>query len=108
MSGEARLIDKPPNAKLPSQLVSLDWDVAQIVVEPNQRYGGLFSNLLIQNRDAVNPITVRLNNGRPFTIAPNISIPFNEQWIDLIDITPNAATGDGNFVAQVVKNKYLR
>jgi len=108
MSGIARTIRTPPNANLPSNLFSLDWALVQLILDPNQRFGGIISSLLIQNRDVTNAITVRLNHGRPFTIAPNISIPFNDIWTDLVDITPNAGTGSGNLVGQFVPNDFLK
>jgi len=108
MVGIARTIRVPPNANLPSNLFSQDWTTGQLIIDPNQRFGGLISSLLVQNRDATNPITVRINHGRPFTIAANISIPFNEVWIDQIDITPDGVTGDGNLVGQFVPNDFLK
>ncbi len=108
MPGIARTLTIPPNAQLPSQIFSIVWTTARFVVDPNERFGGIVSNLLIQNRDPTNAITVRINHGPAFTIGPNLSIPFNEQWIDLIDITPNAGTGDGNLVGQFVPNSNLR
>lgn len=108
MPGIARTLLKPPNATLPSRIFSIPFTTGRLVVDPNERFGGIISSLLITNRDTVNPILVRLNNGAAFNIAPNLSIPFNEQWIDLVDITPNGAVGAGSINGQVVANEFLK
>jgi len=106
--GVARTIRIPPNSTLVSRIFTIPWALTVLVVDPNDRFGGLISNLLIINRDAANPITVRINNGQDFTIGPNLAIPFNEQWIDLVSITPNAGSGLGSLQGQYVPNEYLR
>jgi len=69
----------------------------------SMEFGGWCVRALIINNDVVNTITYRLhsNRGTPRIVPVNSQVEINE-WFDIITITPNAVTGDGQLELDIV------
>lgn len=71
-------------------------------------FRALARSIAFVNRDAANTCLVILNNDRinTFTIAPNSTFNFNDQWCEQVEIVAGAA-GAVNLFLEVVPAKEL-
>jgi len=69
-------------------VIDLKTTAAALVVNYAASYQSLSNSLLIDNQDAANAVTVRLNRSvNAITIAPSNFRAFNDAWIEQIDLT---------------------
>jgi hypothetical protein len=69
-------------------VIDLKTTVNPLVVNYAASYQSLSNSLLIDNQDAANPVTLRLNRSvNPITIPAGNQRIFNDAWIEQIDLT---------------------
>ena len=69
-------------------VIDLKTTAAALVVNYAASYQSLSNSLLIDNQDAANAVTVRLNRSvNAITIGPSNFRTFNDAWIEQIDLT---------------------
>jgi hypothetical protein len=69
-------------------VTDLKTAAAALIVNYPAQYQSLSNSLLIDNQDAANPVTVRLNRSvNTITIAAGNFRTFNDAWIEQIDCT---------------------
>ena len=69
-------------------VIDLKTTANALIVNYPAQYQSLSQSLLIDNQDAANNCTVRLNRStNSVTIAPSQFRAFNDAWIEQIDIT---------------------
>ena len=69
-------------------MTDLKTAAAALIVNYPAQYQSLSNSLLIDNQDAANPVTVRLNRSvNTITIAAGNFRTFNDAWIEQIDCT---------------------
>jgi len=70
------------------------------IVNYHAEYQGLANSILVDNADAANACTVRINNNfHTITIAPSTFRAFNDAWIEQIEIS--GASTDCQITSQV-------
>ena len=75
------------NLKL-NTVIDLKTTAAALIVNYPAQYQALSQSLLIDNQDAANAVTVRLNRStNVVTIASSNFRAFNDAWIEQIDLT---------------------
>ena len=69
-------------------VIDLKTTAAALIVNYPAQYQSLSQSLLIDNQDAGNAVTVRLNRStNTITIAASNFRAFNDAWIEQIDVT---------------------
>jgi len=69
-------------------VIDLKTTAAALIVNYAAQYQSLSNSLLIDNQDAANPVTVRLNRSvNTITIAAGNFRTFNDAWIEQLDCT---------------------
>jgi|TARA_R110002020_G_scaffold180050_3_gene373913 hypothetical protein len=69
-------------------VIDLKTAAAALIVNYPASYQSLAQSILIDNQDAANPVTVRLNRStNTITIAGGNFRAFNDAWIEQIDCT---------------------
>ena len=78
-----------------------------LVINYPALYLGLAQSVLIDNQDATNPVTVRINRGVNFlTINSSQNRAFNDAWIEQLDLT--GASTNTQVTAQVAPLRQVR
>lgn len=68
--------------------VDLKTTAAELIINYPAQYQGLSNSLLIDNQDAANNVTVRLNrNTNTITIAGGQFRAFNDAWVEQVNLT---------------------
>jgi len=81
-------------------VIDLKTTAAALIVNYPAAYQSLAQSILIDNQDAANPVTVRINRStNTITIASSNFRAFNDAWIEQIDLT--GASTDTQVTAQV-------
>lgn len=81
-------------------VIDLKTTAAPLIVNYPAEYQALSQSLLIDNQDAANAVTVRLNRStNSITIAGGTFRSFNDAWIEQIDLT--GASTNTQVTAQV-------
>lgn len=81
-------------------VVDLKTTAAALIVNYPAQYQALAQSLLIDNQDAANPVTVRLNlQTNSLTIGGGNFRIFNESWIEQINLT--GASTNTQLTAQI-------
>jgi len=69
-------------------VIDLKTAAAALIVNYPASYQSLAQSILIDNQDAANPVTVRINRStNVITIASSNFRAFNDAWIEQIDLT---------------------
>jgi len=69
-------------------VIDLKTTAAPLIVNYAASYQSLSNALLIDNQDAANAVTLRLNRSvNAITIGPSNFRTFNDAWIEQIDLT---------------------
>ena len=69
-------------------MIDLKTAAAALIVNYPAAYQSLAQSILIDNQDAANPVTVRINRStNTITIASSNFRAFNDAWIEQIDLT---------------------
>jgi len=72
----------------------------ELIINFPAQYLGLAQSILIDNRDTVNSVTVRINRGvNSMTIGANDFRAFNDAWIEQLNLTGGST--DTEVTAQV-------
>ena len=81
-------------------MIDLKTTAAATIVNYPAQYQSLAQSLLIDNQDAANAVTVRLNRStNTITIGSSNFRTFNDAWIEQIDLT--GASTDTQVTAQI-------
>ena len=82
-------------------------DANPLVLNYPALYLGLSQSVLIDNQDATNPVTVRINRGvNTITINSSQNRAFNDAWIEQLDLT--GASTNTQVTAQVAPLRQVR
>jgi hypothetical protein len=80
---------------------------ATLVINYPALYLSLAQSVLIDNQDATNPVTVRINRGvNTITINSSQNRAFNDAWIEQLDLT--GASTNTQVTAQVAPLRQVR
>ena len=81
-------------------VIDLKTTVNPLIVNYPAQYQSLAQSILIDNQDAANPVTVRLNRStNTITIGGGNFRAFNDAWIEQIDLT--GASTNTQLTAQI-------
>lgn len=87
-------------------VVDLKTTSAEKIVNYPAQYLGVASSLMIDNQDATNSVTVRINRGvNTTTIPASSNRVFNDSWIEQVNVTGSST--DTQITAQVVQRDQL-
>lgn len=99
----------PRDPTLSSFPIVVNGTTTQRVVSIPQEFQGLAASVQVINNDGTNAATVRVNGiTTPLVNVPaGGSVGFTEQWIEQIEVNPNAGTGNFTILIQVVRLERL-
>jgi len=89
----AKVRDTRALANLPRVPVSDNGTTSPKTIVFSQQYLGVALDLMVENLDAVNSLSLTINKQKTYTLAAGATKSFENQVIDFVEITPNSTTG---------------
>jgi len=84
------------------------WTTAELYINFFAEYGAFAVDVLVDNLDGTNTLTVYLNDSQlGFIVAPGVPWGRQKVVIQTIRIAPNAGTGTGQLNADIIKDDLL-